>query len=267
MDRQVIYAKTRDFMKRHGKNIIIYLVLYLILEGIIGAILGNRTISQIRIDMNQDFFDPNLGSAQFVQVTNQQHPILALLTNTINSFMLAGLLFSILEAYRTDKSVTMNTIINNLKENILNVLLLCLATAVVNYALGFIPLIGAILGTVFQYATIFALFIMKDNQNLNFIDSIQESFELTNGHKWNLFLIQLRYIVRVLLYILLGIILVMFFGVLGVILMVIVMVITIIRFMPLILSSTAIYYDLLVKGNQELKYDEIIVDATYRDVE
>lgn len=55
--------------------------------------------------------------------------------------------------------------------------------------LGLVPIIGGILGIVAYFALIFTFFLIEDYSDMDAIDYLKFSYELTNGHKLNLAII------------------------------------------------------------------------------
>lgn len=187
MNRKVIYELTQKFLKENFKKVMICFTAVYVINFLITMLL-QQTAPAVAADVQQ--------------LTIQQknvNPFLSLMASIVQDFLNMLVMFVIVDAYRGKDSLSIASLIKVAKENTVTLLLAITMINVTIFIVNFIPFIGMLIAAILEFAATFALFILRENTSLQSYEGIVESFKMTRGHKWNLFVINLHYLWGMLL--------------------------------------------------------------------
>ncbi len=140
-----------------------------------------------------------------------------------------------------------------IERNFVKYLIVSFFYAAIIYALNFIPVIGSIIVIIAGYGFAYYPYLLKDNPELDYIDYFKSSWELTNGHKFQLFKIDLYYAIRIVIPCLTGLLLMIillifrlnslvFLGILALFIGFVWSLVLVIKYGPYINVAKALYY-------------------------
>ncbi len=267
MDRRQIYAKTDAFVKGRWLSF----MLVSVISGIITALITMAIFTLI--------IGPNIVLIELLP-TMEVEEVMAALLVIISSLSVsaslssifyvivqAGLEMSSLDAYVNGGKITLSSTFNKIKNNFVSIIVAGMIMLVINFLLSFFDFLSVfslIIIPIISYMMIFTFFTIEDKVADNGVDAIKESYRRSNGHKFDLFIVQMNYALKPL-YGLLVVIFGLFFinvspTLSGLIIMTgfIVSLVLALKYRPYRTMSLAVYYRELKIMNREV--DEVIVD-------
>lgn len=267
MDRRQIYAKTEEFVKGRWLSFMSVSIIAGIITSIITFVIFTFVIG------------PNIVLLELLPTMNLEETmsslivifsslsISATLSSIFSVIVKAGLEMSSLDAYVNGGKITLGSTFSKIKNNFVPIIVAGMIMLVINFVLSIFDFLSAfslIIIPIISYMMIFTFFTLEDNVADNGVDAIKESYRRSNGHKFDLFIVQMNYSLKPLWGLLVAILGAFFVSVLptlAALLMLtgfIVSVVLALKYRPYITMSLAVYYRELKVMNREI--DEDIVD-------
>lgn len=255
MDRKIVYKETKSFLEGRKGSIFFILIGISFLVMIVGSIFGGSSVNQFEDILNGG--DPLDIYTTTVSINYGKLIVTSLIRETLN----AALIVTILQAFVTKGLVKLTDVTANLKKHWVAYLTIGFVmtgvTVVLTMITMMIPaadLLVSVLTTVVAVMFSFAYFTVRGNTFNDGIESIKESIRLTNGHKMNLFIIELRYLAMSLIPLFVIIISMtlfysestMYMGFLLLVFGIILLVVFLTYYGIFILTAPAVYYELLI---------------------
>lgn len=267
MDRREIYAKTDAFVKGRWLSFMLVsivsgIVTAIITYGIFLLIIGPNIIL---INLLPTMQLEEAMSALLVIFSSLS--ISASLSSIFNVIIQAGLEMSSLDAYVNGGKITLGTTFKKIKNNFVSILVAGMIMLVINFALTFFDFIGVfalIIIPIISYMMIFTFLTIEDKVADNGVDAIKESYRRSNGHKFDIFMVQMNYALKPLwglLIIIFGSFFINVSPTLSSMIMLtgfIVVSVLAIKYRPYMTMSLAVYYRELKIMNREV--EEVIID-------
>ena len=248
MNRKNIYDKSLEFSRGRWLNIVIITMVISFIVWALQSLFGAGNIFSTILSF-QNVEDPQELINAIAAIT-RKGIVIGVITGIITTFANAGLDSEIMLAYKEDRMISVNGIIDLLKNKLAVFIVAALSLSAINFLLGFIPIISFIIVSIVSYMTCFYGYIIAEGKATDGIDALKQSYNMTRGHKLNLFLMDLYYMFRPLIGLL-----VMFVGLLlgglfnsppiAALLMIvgaIVLLVLLIKYLPFTRIARAIYY-------------------------
>lgn len=205
MDREIVYEKTGDYVRGRWMNIVLILAGIWGINFVIGLILGGSSTASMMTDFANSVqhggSDGEIGFNlvnSFIQGARRDW-LRGILQAAVSSMLTAGFTMALLDSFRKNETVSFESVFENIQKHAIEIIVAALIIGVVETVVGFVPIIGAIASAVLSYMFAFVFFIIKEHKQEDVVSSIKASIEMTKGHKMNLFMIDLYYLFRPLL--------------------------------------------------------------------
>lgn len=265
MDRKKIYAITDDFIKGRWWNIALVHILTGIITFTIAIIIFSMMVKDVFMlialasQMEPEFFIFVLMEI-FAKLS-----IAMIIAGTFSAVVNGGLSMNVLEAYQKDGKINVSNTFANITKHFFPILVIVVITTLFNYVLVYIPIIdnfSVIISLIVGYAIAFSFYLVADGKAENGVEALTESLKATNGHKFDLFMIELRYMFKPLVGLLIVFVGLLFvavsetFGALLMLVGFITLIVLTIKYMPYTSLARAIYYQELRVLNNDV--EEII---------
>ncbi len=192
------YSKVKATVKGNWWKIFLVIV-------IINAIGG--IINSIGIDYSKNFYNI-IYYFEAIQygymdpedildiIRNRQFNAWILFSNlmyiVVSKVLFLGLSVNILGLVRNNVFETIG-IIDTFRTKTIKLLAIGTIYALLIFVLSRIPIVGFIVTTVVTYGMCYLPYLIELNPDLDYIEYFKDSWNLTNGHKWRLFLIDFHY--------------------------------------------------------------------------
>ena len=199
INRDEIYAKTKEFLAERFWSIMIICLLIAVIEYGIDSIGGNGIVGKIGNILDELSKGNYIEVETLINANANSNIIVVYLRVLVVTILNVGLSISILGAYRKNEKVSISEGINAIKENFSKFIVAIIIITVSTTLISYIPPIGGVLAWIVEYSLAFSYFLIKDGKSPDALSSIKDSYEQTTGHKLNFFLIDLHYFLRVLI--------------------------------------------------------------------
>lgn len=162
--------------------LVVIAVVRSIITGILIRILGIGSYSQEYLTSNF-IFNYEIGGYDFY---------FSLVNEFVVNVFLGANYLALLELIRGG-DYSIGLVFEKLKEYYPQIIVLSLIYSIIISALKLVPILGSIVAIIAQVAFAYIYFLIEDMENEGIVDHFRLSYELTNGHKINLFLMTLIY--------------------------------------------------------------------------
>lgn len=189
MSSTEIIKKAITTFFRHLKDFIIVIIVFAIITGILGSIRSGDSLEILENPLR------SLNSRNLMSFTRTRGDSLisflySFLKDTIINLLIGANFMAILDLIR---GYTYG--VGEIKDKITHyypilIPVAALYTAIIKL-LGLIPIIGWIIGIILYFALLFVYFLLEDYPDMEPIEYLKLSYELTKGHKLNLALLWL----------------------------------------------------------------------------
>lgn len=187
-----VYKLTRTYVFKNFLKLSLIIVLIVFLE--LGIAFINGEMNQTVRVVKELLENPNADADSLIAMMSSGQSFIWIFTkNTLTRFLESLALITILKTYRNHKKFSFRIFWESLLSKPFTILLGCLMLSLIDFILQLIPLVGPLLAIVFKYASYFALILLFEKDAIEPIEAIMQSIQLTKGHKWALFKIQVRY--------------------------------------------------------------------------
>ena len=250
MFRTDVYAKLNEFVK--GRWFSIFIANF-VLGIIVSLITSMFSFGAMQGGIQNLLYAAYTGNAALIFDSISRlatgNLIVSLLSSIVNNTLMAGLIIAIHKAYRSEGSISIGSMFEEIKENGAKLLTTVLAISVIMTLINMVPVIGVLVSIYVGYSLSFTYLLIGDSSSEDAMSAMKDSFALTNGHKWNLFAMEWHYAIRILaglIPVFLGIFFVEPAPAIAALLMVvgvIAIVVMAIKYVPYVLCIDAIYYE------------------------
>jgi len=266
MFRKDLYAKIKDFVNGRSAGIIFALILITFISTIVVFIPMVIVLFKGVADYQfaQAFGDYSSFNGILIR-TYSIMAIVTIITSMLISVLSASLSTSIFKAYKNDEYVGIVTMFSEFKENGVKFLTASLAIFVVNLVampIMIIPIVGQVVLFYVVYSMSFVFMLIADGRSDGAFSAVKDSFNLSKGHRWNLFVMDINYGLRAFgVYFATIIVGIGFFSqssteIIGALIVIAGMIATIviaIKYIPHTLSIRPVYYEELCKREEDLE--------------
>lgn len=197
MELKIIFRQTKEYLKGKLTSLILVTGLIAGLTIVIDMLLNGSTYNTIlSVFVQQVQRGSIMRSREIVEVISDgtsKLNIMRLISLTMTSVLSSGLSLELLQSIRLDQKVKLSRVYQKIRDNFTTILVVSIAVSAITWLLSMIPIIGFILSLIATYALSFSVYLIIDNKDKSFDFFLKESFDLTNGNKFELFLINLYY--------------------------------------------------------------------------
>lgn len=197
MELKIIFGQTKEYLK--GKLVSLILItiviggLSLLIDMLLNASAYSTTVSVFTQQVQRG---SQMRAAEIVDVITEgtsKFNIMKFISLTITSILSSGLSLELLQSVRLDQKVKISGVFQKVRDNFTTILVVSTAVSAITWLLDLIPIVGPILSIIATYALSFSVYLIIDTKDKRFDYFIKESYDLTNGNKFELFLINLYY--------------------------------------------------------------------------
>ena len=246
VNRKEIYTKTDEFLKEYFSSLLIIIILFSIANELLSLVLslGIEGLSNLIAALSKG----DIQSMQVIYLGASSSTVVAVCFALVAELVDVGIFIAILNAYRYGGKISFETVINTFKANYSKYLVAALAITVISLLISLIPNVGGILNRIIRYGVAFSYFLIMDEKTENGLSSLKDSYELASGHLWNLFVMDMNYSLRILVFTILIVIFTSLFvtpfnPMLGLIIDIAGLAVFVLKYLPAILTAKTIYYD------------------------
>ncbi len=200
MDRKQVYTKTDEFLKgRWGSIIIVHLITFAItaaISMIVMTLFIGNIIEPLMYSLQ--YGDDYLALAAITSAISSIFLVVSI-TGIVGGFIKAGLNMQVYKSYRYGEKINFSLVISNISENFGSIFVIVALVGVIQFGVSSIPFLrsmAGIINTIITLAVSFSLYILVDNKVEGGVEALTESYAATNGHKFNLWVIGIYYVLR-----------------------------------------------------------------------
>ena len=198
MNRKEVYIETKNYLKKSWINIfsmtLIIALIGIVLDLMLGA--GNGSVNDVM---------GNTESVNMVNgLVNRENVTLfdfvaGLIMTFINILLSSGLAITVYKKYSSHEKIRFSEVLANAKKYLVPVAVISAIIAIVQSFLDLIPLVGPILYFIIGLMIAFTDMILADDETASGVEALKLSIHRSTGYKMDFFFVQMYYILRSLI--------------------------------------------------------------------